>query len=259
VKIAVVAVLLLSAGLSGIAFWQLRKANLLLGHQVAAARTNADEAIRLRTENERLERIVALAKQSEIEAQRSLHREAEQARSEVEALEKKAEERYGAKQVAQAAEEEALRTNRDLRKGPVLIENLTNAGQSSPVDAFQTLVWAAANGHDDIVANRISITGGARMVAEAMIATLPEATRNKYPTAESLTALYVADQINEASAIQVVSEKAVDAQHVTLSVGKLSGRPDDIPMQLGPDGWQIDLSNAKLFEKIKRQLLKPRK
>lgn len=251
-------IVLAVAAASGTALWQLHKENVRLRKQVAAGSAQAADTLRIQQENERLKQAIEASAHDRAGTAHELQTEAAAARREVDALELKAHERYATKLASDRAEMEALQANRDLKQGLVLVENCVNAGTATPTDALQTIIWAGVTGHDDVLRQRLSVSGAARTVAEAMLATLPDSLRQKYPTPESVAALYVADLLNEVSAVQVARETATDAQHVTLSVRKISGSAGDVPMRLGTDGWQVDLAQGKLFEKVKQQLLKPR-
>jgi hypothetical protein len=258
-RAALIVFLVAFAVLSALAYSRLRRENAALDHEIAALRARTEETTRLAAENERLRHLLELANQHRGDAQAALHAEVMQARHDVDALERQAREQFLEKTASDAAQLDALNANRDLRKGLVLVENCTNAGQATPEDALQTIVWASVNGHEDTLARMIAVSGAARTVAEAMLATLPESTRAKYPTPESLVVLYAEDTLKDIPAVQITDEKRLDAQHVTLLLRTANPRPSEIPMQLGPSGWQIDLSQGKLFEKVKSQLLKARK
>ena len=248
---------LLFLGLCLGAYVQLRKANARLRPQIDAARARTEQTLRLQADHHRLQAMVEQAKIDEGDALRAIHDEAEQARTEVQDLERRAEERRAAKLAKDRATAAALASNRDLTKGPVLLENCANVGRATPVDAIQTLVWAGLKGDDELVASMIGLDGKSRAVVAALLSSLPDGVREKYPTPEKLAALVWADALLNVSAFQVVAQRVVDPQHVTLTVGRLSGKTVDIVMESGANGWQVATADKKIFEQFKAKILGP--
>jgi hypothetical protein len=237
------------------AYVQLRRANARLRPQIAAAQARSEQTVRLHGDNQRLQAMVERAKTNEGDALRAIHAEAEQARGEVAALEKQAAERREAKVAKDEAAREALVTNRDLTKGPVLLENCSNVGRGTPVDTFQTLVWAGLKGDDEQVANMIALDPKARALVATLLASLPESVREKYPTPEKMAALVWADMLGNVAAVQVLKQTAIDPQRVVLTVGRLSGKTVDLVMEPGPNGWQVATTDRKIFEQFKAKIL----
>ena len=248
---------LLFLGLCLGAYVQLKKANARLRSQLAAVREHDGQTVRLRANNQRLQALVARAKIDEGDALRAIHDETEQARAEVADLEQRAEERRAAKLAKDRAANAALLANRDPTKGPMLIENCGNVGRGTPADALQTLLWASAKGHDELVENLISVSGAARLVCDAMIATLPESERKKYPTPEKLMSLMIADIVTDVTAFEVAGQTMEDAQHATLTVARLSGKSQDVPMEFGPNGWQVAIADKKFLRQFQTRVLGP--
>ena len=248
---------LLFLGLCLGAYVQLRKANARLSPQVAAARARTEQTLRLRADNRRLQAMVERAKTDEDDALRAIHGEALQARVEVEQLEQRAEQRRAAKLAKDRATSAALTSNRDLTKGPMLLENCSNVGRATPVDALQTLVWAGLKGDDDLVASMIGLDGKSRAALGALLAILPPGAREKYPTPEKMAALVWADMLMSVSAVRVVAQMPVNSQRVVLTVGRLSDKTVDLVMEPGPNGWQVVTADKKIFEQFKARILGP--
>jgi hypothetical protein len=239
---------------SVISYWHLRNENRLLRPELIAAKAQIADTEVAAADNRRLEAIVTLAEHNRSAAERALKTEVETARAEVKAMETRAEQIHAEKVIRDRMRAESLQTNRDLQKGLVLVENCMNVGNQTPADAFQTLIWAAANGNDQLAQSLLAINGPIRAAAEAVLATLPDSLRSKYPTPESFAALFVANVVNDVSALQILEQKATDPVHVTLSVGKMAGSIGEIPLERGPDGWRVTIDTGA-FEKINRRLL----
>jgi hypothetical protein len=119
------------------------------------------------------------------------------------------------------------------------LEHFQNKGQATPAAAFQTFVWAAMKGEDATLAGMIALDHAAREKGTAVVAALPEETRTKYPTPEKLAALFFAAALTGQPSAQVLDVSFPDAQHATVQVRGLTDKTQKIPMQLGPQGWQI--------------------
>jgi hypothetical protein len=95
--------------------------------------------------------------------------------------------------------------------------------------------------------------------AAALLANLPEETRKKYPTPESLASVFLASSLVDASSLQILGQNATDATHVSVRVQIYeNGRAHEaaLPLQLGPGGWQMAVSEQQI-EKIARRLKAP--
>ncbi len=238
----------------GVAWVKVRQANDRLEMRVRAARAAHADVVRRHDENAALRRIIERARTDADGARRDMDQDVERARSEVADLEQQAQQRYETKVAAQRAAEMALTQNRDLTKGPVLVENCGNVGRATAVDAFQTLVWASARGDDETVAQLIAVNGAARDTMQAILAALPEAERAKYPTPERFIALYVADNVTNVAAVQVLKQTQPDSEHTLLEIARLDGKTTDLVMERGSTGWQIAI-DANAAKKIGRYLI----
>jgi hypothetical protein len=244
----------IATGLAVGGYLHWRNANILLRAQIAAASGQREEIHRLRDDNQRLQAVLAQARGDEGVALQAIHQEVQRAGAEVSELERQAEERYIAKRERDRKALTLLTANRDLTKGPVLVENCGNVGRATPVDAFQTLVWAGVKGDDDLVASMIMLDGKARAAVAALLDRMPERVREKYSTPEKLAALVFADLLANLAAVQVVNEKRLDAAHVQLTIGRMSDKTVDVVMELGPAGWQVMTADRKLFDQFKAKL-----
>lgn len=249
-----VGALIAGIGASTFGWWKLRTANRALSSRLAEARVAHAETLRSEAENRKLSAVVAMARQDRVAARQALAAEVEAARLEVRELEDSARERFEERAAKTRERLEMLRSNRDLAKGPVLIENCRNVGTGSPADTLQTIVWAAATGHDDVSQALFAYGAATRVAAEAALAALPAEVRAKYPTPESLAALFAASAVNDLSAICITHLQAEDASHVVVKASGITRNLGEIPMQLGPSGWQVTI-DAQAFDRISRKLL----
>jgi len=194
--------------------------------------------------------LVARTSESGGDAAGALHAEVVRLRGEIADLEMRAEERHAKGQANGAA----LAANRDPEKGLVLIENFRHVGRSSPSAVFQTMVWAATKGDDQLAASLLTFDVGARAQAEALISALPEGVRAKYPSPESLAALFFAEVVTGHEAARILSQTLQDPQHATVTIGFTSaaeGQP--LTMQWGATGWQLVVP-GKAVEALKKRM-----
>jgi hypothetical protein len=149
--------------------------------------------------------------------------------------------------------------NGDPEKGMVAFEYYRNLGQATPAATFQTLVWAALNGDDHAAGATFALDAAAQTKASAVIAGLPKTLQARYPTPESLVALFVANDILKSTKAEVVNWKLLDSDHATLTV-RLDqiANPGAYPqktlsLQRTPGGWQFSASE-KWIDGIKKNL-----
>lgn len=157
-------------------------------------------------------------------------------RAEIAALEQRAEEQPALRPEVT----DAPATNRDPEKAMTRLEYFQNVGQATPAAAFQTLVWAALKGEEKTMAQTIGLDEGSRQkVLELMSASLSEAEREKYPTPESVLALFLAKALVRVSSLQFVETEPKNALNATVTVRGLMGNDQKLPMRLGANGWQL--------------------
>lgn len=230
-------ILLLGAGTLAAVVLRLDKARLR--KNLAAAERGKVQAVQLRTENERTRALLAQTATTSAESARAVEADLQRLRGEVAALEKSAQARAGTAQAQAQGDAPALEQNRNPEAGLMRLEHFGDAGQASPAAAFQTFVWAAMRGEEAKQAGMIAFAGAGRAAVEAIVAALPEADRAKYSTPEKLAALFFADAFTQMQAAHVTNVTLTDPQHAVVSVRGLTPREQKIPLQLGPDGWQI--------------------
>jgi hypothetical protein len=214
------------AAASFILWWTQWRAASPLRDALAAERGRASELAQLRAENARLK--AEAVSPALLESLRADHAAVNRLKSEIEDLEKIARERG------------VPDGNRDPTKGPVALNDLQYAGRQSPGAAFQTLMWAAFRGEDEILAGCVTMTATNRQEGYALIASLPVGERSKYPTPEKLWVLFMAPEMLRWTSVQVMEEKFHSPEQATVTI-RPRGAPREevkLPMQLGRGGWQ---------------------
>jgi hypothetical protein len=202
---------------------------------------------KLRQGNERLRTRVSELRRETSEGER----ETERARREVAERERQAQISHDEKLARAGANEE----NRDPEKGFARLEYFQNSGRATVSAAFQTVVWAALKGEDTMLVAGLTVTDAARTKAAELRERLPEEMRIKYPAPESLAAIVVTNEILKTPAVQVMGYTLVDPQHATLTVRQLSaaGQEMKMPMELGPGGWRLVVSD-KVIETLNERM-----
>lgn len=213
--------------------------NAHMRQQLARLNGQRQQAERLHEDNRQVQAILARAQADAADGARVIHADLVRAQTEVEELERKARASYAQKGQVAAQDAENLANNRDPEKGLMRLEQFQNMGQTTPSAAFQTFVWAAMKGEDATLAGLIVLDGAAHERGMAVVAALPEESRAKYSTPEKLAALFFAAALTAQPAAQIVEVVQTDAQHAVVAVRGLTDKIQKVPLQLGPQGWQI--------------------
>lgn len=136
-------------------------------------------------------------------------------------------------------------------------ESLKNAGKLTPEAAAETVLWAAAGGDVDTLANSIVFTPTAREKAEAWFAGLSENTRQQYGSAEKVLALMIAKDAAALTGMQILGQKEVAPDNVGVRVRFASSdgktKDDNFLMRRSTDGWRLVLPDNAV-EKFAKQL-----
>jgi hypothetical protein len=149
---------------------------------------------------------------------------------------------------------DAPSTNRDPEKAMTRLEYFQNVGQATPAAAMQTLFWAALNGNEAVMAQTIGFDPKTQSRMEEIIASLPEAQREKYGTPEALAALFISKYSLDVSALQFIATEIKDEGNASLTVRGLLGIDQRLPMHLGPQGWQL-LEGVQQVDWLRGELL----
>jgi hypothetical protein len=244
-------VALVAAGLFGLIRLRGHHANLRKELAELQRRNRVVESAR--RENERLSVLATQTTRAGSDAIEARKLEVERARREVAELQQRAATRHAAVNAQAAIEKDALASNRDPEKGMTRLEHFRNAGRATPSAAFQTLVWASLQGDDQALTGVLSVTGAAREKAEALLARLPAAAREKFTSAESLAAIAVAGEMLKGGALELPGYTLTDATHAMLQIRTQNAKEANLPMQLGVGGWQFVLPE-KAIDGIARRL-----
>jgi hypothetical protein len=135
-----------------------------------------------------------------------------------------------------------------------------NAGRNSPEAAAESFMWASDSGDLEVLANSILLDAAARESAAAILARLPEASRQTYDTPEKLVALLLARD-TDARAMQVLgANTAGDDALVSLRLQKDDGKTKEEGYQFRrtADGWRLVVP-GKALEKMGKKLTDPPK
>jgi hypothetical protein len=194
----------------------------------------------VREENKRLRAVAAQSERSDVNSADARQRELERLRREVTGLEQRALAQSRRVTASNAAETNALATNRDPEQGMTRLEHFRNVGRDTPRAAFQTLVWAAMKGDEQALAGALTMPDSARQKADALLARLPDGARKKYPNAESLAAIAVAGEMLKGGALELSGHTLTDVTHAIVQIRTPGGAKEaKLPMQLGPGGGQF--------------------
>ena len=166
-----------------------------------------------------------------------------QARLEVAVLEQRARQRrremLAAGARGHAADMAALAAgNRDPNRGMARLEDFENKGFASPEAALETLVWAALNGREEVLARGMAVEGRARQRAGELSALLPADQQAQY-TPERMAAMWFENSVLTVPAAHFLGQQVVDAGHVTVNVAGGFGGSSTLSMEIGPAGWQL--------------------
>jgi hypothetical protein len=228
----------------GTAVWCLKRDNARLERQVAAARAQQEQVVRLRTENAMTRRL-----QAPDTAAAAIQAEIARLQTEI------AEREKGGRRTASTPP--APERPRAPANGLTRLESFQESGNATPRSAMQSLMAAAVHGDDARAARLIAFDAAARSEVEAWLARLPPAMREKFPTPESIASLLFADVVTRQDAAQLLREDFSDPQTATVTVafGRApEGRP--LPMKLSATGWQLMITAEQLPE-LRRALGAP--
>lgn len=135
---------------------------------------------------------------------------------------------------------------------------IKNAGRGTPEAAAESLMWASDSGDLDVLANSILLDAAARERAAAILARLPDATRQTYDTPETLVALLLARDA-DARAMQVLgANTAGDDALVSLRLQKDDGKTKEEGYQFRrtSDGWRLVVP-GKAVDRMGKKLTDP--
>jgi hypothetical protein len=219
------------------------------------------QAFALHQENLRLQTALEAGGRDTKQAAGAVEAELKNLRDQITQLETKAVGEHAERLDREAHENQELATNRDPTRGFVRPEYFKERGQSTPTAAFETLVWAAMNGDENVVQKVTVLKPITRAQAEALIARLPQEIRSQW-SAEKLAALWAAGALMEAPALQLTGEHTKDFANSSITFRLLGATKDEhVRLKRTPEGWKVVLPDSfveKVEKKIRPREISPR-
>jgi hypothetical protein len=232
-RAAPIVVLSIIAGLllAGVA-WQRREAGEL---RTAIERQRAGLAERARLEAENKLLAAAQPSDEEMEALVAKLAMAEQLRAQLASLRQREE------AAARLPAASAARPAPSLVGNSIGFDHWRNVGQASPDAAFQSALWASANGDLDALAGLLTFNDAARDEAAALFARLPPAMRNEVATPERLIALLTAMDVPRGRAAILGQFPSASGTRVSAQLTDAEGKAKVAVFSLQADGdrWRL--------------------
>ena len=126
-----------------------------------------------------------------------------------------------------------------------------NCGRKTPESALETMLWAAAGGDLTALKDTLAFDDASRSKVAAILAGLPESSRQQYTTPEDLLALVVAGNVPLESAQFVARQQIGDdeaTEYVRLKDAAGITRQVHLTLLRGPDGWKLHVPVATVDE-----------
>lgn len=245
-------ILVLLFGLTAAALVQQRAARGVLFSEIANLRDQQQIAAELRAHNERLAAAQLLP--SELERMREDRAALGRLREEVGALRQTG----GRREAAAAAKPDTHKvdTSERLRERQrVPTEQLTNKGWKTSIEAFETFLWAAANGEVDTLAPALVFDPRWTQQVEALWAKLSPATRAEYRSVERLFAAMTIRDVPLGTAQLIHESQLQPGDHTlpgpghmlmvtTLTGADKSTRRVALYFRPSEQGWQLLVPGA---------------
>jgi hypothetical protein len=222
--------------LAGVA-WQRREARELRA-AIERQRAGLAERSRLEAENKRL--AAAQPSDEEMEALVAKLAMAEQLRAQLASLRQREE------AAARVPAPTAATPAPSLLGNSIGFDHWRNVGQASPDAAFQSALWASANGDLDALAGLLTFNEAAREEAAALFARLPPAMRNEVTTPERLVALLTAMDVPRGRAGIVGQFSSAGGTRVSAQLIDAEGKAKVAVFTLQRDGdrWRLAVPPA---------------
>lgn len=174
-------------------------------------------------------------------------------RDEVSAL--KASTQEAARQAQAAAQ--AARGESPIPVKLIPVSELKNAGRATVPAAVETVLWAAAGGDVETLANSIQLDPSAQVKAQELFARLSEASRAQYGSPEKLVALFLAKDAAAVAGMQILGQRDVtpDVIGVRVRVSNDEGKTKEqsFGFQKTPDGLRLKVPD-EFVNKYAQQL-----
>ena len=133
-----------------------------------------------------------------------------------------------------------------------------NAGEATPVSAFQTALWAGAGGDVEKLASLLAFDDEARIKAEAIFANLPPNLQQELATPQQLIALLVAKDIPLGSARILTRSGTPTEAKISAKLLDAEGKSKTVNLSLRTDAnkWRFVVS-GKTIERYAARLQAP--
>lgn len=249
-----IVLLLLALGL-GFGFWSQSRTNAALRDERRHLREQSAELSRLEEKRNQLQ--AALLDGPDLEKLKTDAEKASQLRQQNE------------KNKAALAKISGTPTTQPSNTPPDQPANWRNAGQATPADTLQSVIWAATNGDVDSLMPMIAFDVETRAAAEAFLQSQSDSIRAQYPTIEKLVATIMSGSISTGLRKAELLKQTEAGPHLvtttfalhTVSKGStanqsVSARPVTFWFQQIGDEWKL-LVPASAIEGYKKMLQQP--
>ena len=222
---------LLAAGVIQFALQQ--QAQARLRDEIAVLGRQKPAWARLRRENQRL--TASLVPREELERLRREQSELEHLRAALATTRTRIK--------VQAEAHAANDPPKPLAPGMTPVASLTIAGLDTPTAAVLSFFWAVAQIDADALAKQLVFSPDARIKAEALFASLDEASRQRLGTPEKMMGVFFVEMFARTSGLQIVGYDPTpppDFSAWRAKVQTAGGRLRDVdfPIQRTADGWR---------------------
>ncbi len=256
-----IGVIILVAG--GMAFYAQSRANAALQHEIAALRAEMRDAVASVRAGSSSAAAGAMPSQptSNAASASAAVQESELAklREEIASLRKSTTALTQFAQAAQAAQaaQNLAKTSDSVATKLTPANELKSGGRATPEASTETVMAAAVGGDVDTLAASLAFVPSARAKADEWFASLSDATRQQYGSAEKLIALMIARDAASLAGFQVLGQKEISPDNVGVRfrLATTSGqmKDDTVLMHRTEDGWKMMLNDA-VVDKFAKQI-----
>ena len=227
----------------------LRERNSRLQLEVARLERVRESQLQLQGENERLRQV--LSSTGDLTALRKRHQEIERAKNAVDAL---------SLQIRSLKRSLGQPADPVWPNGSSVISSKEwrFAGQGSPADTVESVLWAARAGDVDRLAGLIALDPATKTQADAFFARLPDESRAQFGSSEKIVATLIADQMPaDYAAMATFHEVDPDPSSALLGVriqdGTGNQRDLTFKLEREQDNWRLYVP-APVVSNLARQL-----
>lgn len=135
-------------------------------------------------------------------------------------------------------------SHRDLLPGMTPLDQLTNAGNTTPTAAARTFFWSVAQVDPESLAGQLTLGEAARAKAESLLASLDAATREKFSTPERMMAFFLVGLLGRVEGMQltgVETQGGGTAWSAKLQILGGQTKDFDLPVVWSGNGWREEI------------------